>query len=370
MPASLFAQEDSLAVTQRFTLQGYLKDMQIMSFGNNVDGTINDNLIHNRFNFRFYPTKKTAVGIELRNRVFSGETMKLIPGYSHLLDYDPGLVDMSFVIIDEPGLIFLSQIDRLWFNWNNDKWDIRIGRQRLNWGMNLFWNSNDLFNAYSLVDFDYEERPGVDAVRIQRFFNNMQSVEFALKPGKNADDWVGGFLYRFNKWQYDFQLLGGWWYTDLALGAGWAGNIGNAGFKGEVTYFRPRINHNDVLSLSVSVDYVFRNQLFLTAGFLLNSAGIDTSISISTDFFMIPISAKSLMPAKYSGIISVDFPFTPLLGGGFTAVYSPGVRSGFFMPQIGYSVAKNWELTFVGQSYWLGTSNISNSLFLRVRWSF
>ncbi|UKJ06706.1 hypothetical protein [Solitalea lacus] len=373
IPASLYAQEDTSSAPKKFTLNGYLKDMQIMSFGSNVNGTINDNIIHNRLNFRWYPMEKTTVGVEMRNRVFMGETIKSIPGYSHLLDFDPGLVDMSFLIIDEPGLIFLSQIDRAWINWNNDKWDIRIGRQRLNWGMNLFWNSNDLFNAYSLVDFDYEERPGVDALRVQRFFNNMKSLELAIKPGKNADEWVGGILYRFNKWQYDFQVLAGWWFTDTAFGAGWAGNIGNAGFKGEVTYFSQRNTSNNVLSLSISTDYVFRNQLFLTIGFLLNSGTADTNFSNPENLFMTSVTAKNLMPTKYSGIISVNYPFTPLLIGGFTAVYSPEVRTAFFMPQLGYSIAKNWELALFGQSYWLDMgkfNNISYSVFLRLKWSF
>ncbi len=33
------------------------------------------------------------------------------------------------------------------------------------------------------------------------------------------------------------QLITGWYNEHLTLGAGWAGNIKDAGFKGEVQYF-------------------------------------------------------------------------------------------------------------------------------------
>ena len=64
---------------------------------------------------------------------------------------------------------------------------MRIGRQRINWGVNLAWNPNDLFNAYSLIDFDYQERSGVDAIRFQYYTGEMSSIEFAIQPGENID---------------------------------------------------------------------------------------------------------------------------------------------------------------------------------------
>ncbi len=371
-----FSQEDS---TKRewITLQGYIKNMQIASFGSTPRNMVLDNLVHNRMNFRLYPTKKnTELGIEFRNRLFLGATPKSVPGgYGKVLDVDPGFVDMSYVIVDDSSLVLLSQIDRAWFRWTNEKWAITAGRQRVNWGTNLFWNSNDLFNAYSLVDFDYEERPGSDALRIQRFMG-MNSAEVVVKPGKDSSDWIGGAKYQFNKWGYDFQVLGAWWNTDYALGVGWAGNIKGAGFKGEVTYFVPQENWNDTsgqMSASISADYVFGNQLFLTGGILFNSGGLDSSLGTATNVFTTPLSAKNMMPTKYNIIASVNYPLTPLSGAGITTIYSPIVNTAFFMPTYSYSMSDNWEIAVFGQSVWLDTGkfqNIGNGVYVRVKGSF
>ena len=68
---------------------------------------------------------------------------------------------------------------------SDEKWELTLGRQRINWGVNLAFNPNDLFNAYSLIDFDYQERPGSDAIRFQYFTNELSSFETAVQFGKS-----------------------------------------------------------------------------------------------------------------------------------------------------------------------------------------
>jgi hypothetical protein len=371
-----FSQEDSVT-TKKFSdyvqLHGYIKDMQMFSFGDNLNDIVNDNLIHNRLNLHFYPSKSLSGAVEVRNRIFLGESVEANPGYADMVDVDNGILDLSWILVDEPSLVFLTQIDRAWLNWSNKKWDIRLGRQRINWGTNLFWNSNDLFNAYSLVDFDYEERQGTDALRVQRHFKNMKTIELAVKPGKDSSDWVGAAMYRFNKWQYDFQFLAGWWYDDVVAGVGWAGNIKYIGFKGEASYFVDRTDGEDVLSASISADYIFSNKLFLTGGFLFNSSGVDTVSAVPQNLFLAPISAKNIMPMKYSVLLSLNYPITELFTAGLVSIYSPGVNTAFFMPSFGFSIANNWDASIYGQSFWMDTGsfdNLGNAVYLRVKGSF
>jgi hypothetical protein len=366
-----YSQSDS--TTKKLELRGYIKSMQIASFDASLNNITNDNLIHNRLNFRYFPSSKLTLALELRNRLFFGETVDAIPNYADLVDQDNGYADMSWSVVDQPSLVLLTQIDRAWAEWSTDQWEVRLGRQRINWGTNLFWNANDLFNAYSLVDFDYEERPGVDALRIQKHFKKMNSIDVAVKPGKDSADWIGAVMYRFNKWRYDFQLLSGWWHTDYVVGAGWAGNIWRLGFKGELSYFIPNENGDNVLSASISSDYVFGNQLFLSAGFLFNSTGVDTSFQFAQNVFVAPLSAKSLMPTKYSGIVSISYPFSPIFSGGLVSIYSPGVNTLFLMPSLNHSISNNWEVALFGQAFWMKTDefkNIGNGIYLRFKWSF
>lgn len=347
-----------------------------MSFGNNLDDITNDNLIHNRLNFRFYPNDKFTAALEIRNRIFTGETVDAVPHYADFAGMDEGFFYLSWSVIDQPSLAFVSQIDRAWIEWSTTDWEVRIGRQRINWGTNLYWNSNDLFNAYSLVDFDYEERAGSDAVRIQRHFKNLSTIEFAVKPGRNKDDWIGALRYGFNKWQYDFQFIIGKLNRDYTIGTGWAGNLGGAGFKGEVTYFIPdnkAIEGQKVLSASMSIDYIFGNQLFITGGFLFNSGGQSSPLPVPQNLFLAPVSAKNLMPSKYNSLVSISFPLTPLAGFAFNTVYSPGVNSLLLMPSMNWSIANNWGIALFAQNFNLevdGFENIGNAVFIRIKGSF
>ena len=75
------------------------------------------------------------------------------------------------------------------------------------------------------------ERPGSDALRIQYYGKGNTSTELAINENIQAG------LYKFNSWDYDFQTLLAKYYNDYVLGFGWAGQIKEAGFKGEFSYF-------------------------------------------------------------------------------------------------------------------------------------
>lgn len=266
--------------------------------------------------------------------------------------------------------------------YSNTHWEANIGGQRINWGLNAFWNSNDLFNTFNLVDFDYEERSGSDAIRAQRFFKDYSSFELAIAPSKYDSTWVGAGMYRFNAWTYDFQALAGWWNEDVAVGVGWAGNLKTAGFKGEITYFHPQEQWQDTsgaLSTSLSVDYVFKGNLYIMGGLLFSSLGADTTLNFaalanSAIVSTTPPSAKFLMPAKYSAMLSVSKPITALVNGSIVAIYSPGVNLLFVMPSLSVAVANNWDFSVFAQSSMLDNGNsfrnYGTAIFARLKWGF
>ena len=380
LPFAGLTQSDSTKtpLKDKLRLSGYIKDLRSASFPRDINLLTTDNLYHNRLNFRAFVSKKITLGLEARNRIFYGETVRLTPGYADFIDADNGLVDLSWNWIDESTIVANSTLDRAWLQFANDKWDVRLGRQRINWGINTIWNPNDLFNTYNFIDFDYEERPGSDALRVQHFTGPMSSIELAIKPARNEDEWVGAMMYKFNKWNYDWQVLGGWYNQDYALGVGWAGNIKLAGFKGEATYFHPQNNLTDtsgVLSASMAVDYIFKSQLYLSGGFLYNSAGvINPNDPAAVGLFAAPISAKNLLPMRVSGLITAGYPISPLLNVNATVLFAPGVNVAFAMPSVTYSIAKNWDLSFFGQTLLAnvgdGLGAQSTSVFVRLKWSF
>ncbi len=164
------------------------------------------------------------------------------PSYAASVAADQGWVDMSWNILNEQSFFLNTTIDRLWADFNYGKFQARVGRQRINWGQTLVWNPNDVFNSYSFFDFDYVERPGSDAIRLQYYPGSSSAMELAVKADYR-DHITASALYRFNKWGYDIQFLAGYVNSeDLMAGAGWSGAIGSVSFRGEASWFQPAGN--------------------------------------------------------------------------------------------------------------------------------
>ncbi|MEM7104377.1 MAG: hypothetical protein AAF502_14660 [Bacteroidota bacterium] len=339
---------------KKWALGGYVKDLQsIFLFHDPLDLTLTDNLIHHRLNFKWFPDQHWQFKAELRNRIFWGETVKLTPGFGDMIDdANNDIWDLSLVLVNKDAAVIHAMLDRLYLEFVTGNLEMRFGRQRINWGQNLVWNPNDWFNAYSFSDFDYEERPGADALRVQYYTGVASSIELVVKSyTSDFDNWVGGFVWRFNKAKYDFQIQAGYVQRDLALGAGWAGSIGNAGFKGEISYFQPhREGLTDDWSIiaSTEFDYSFKNALYLAGAFLFNSNGeVNGNIN---DLLFAELSAKNLYPFRYSFLIQAGYPITPLMNIAGFVVYSPGSANALFVnPAVTYSIAENWDLDFVTQ---------------------
>lgn len=355
-----------------FHLKGYMKDLSIVNHSP-LTGIVQDNFLHQRLNLRIYPTQNITAGIELRTRFFYGETVKLNPNYAETIDMSTGLVDASWLLIDQPGYFLHSTIDRGWVNYSNNRWDITLGRQRINWGISTIWNPNDLFNTFNFADFDYEERPGADALRIQHYFKNRNSAEIAIKPDSGMDNSVYAGLYKFNKWNTDFQILGGVYYTDWVIGGGFAGNLGMAGIKSEMSYFidRKNINAQGVFSGTIGMDYSFRNGLYVGGSALLNSSGVSSAVGLTNPtLFSNTLSAKNLMPTQWSALTQVSYAFNPIISASAATIYTPGVNLWFAMPSITLTIANNWDILLLSQA--VVSSNLPNftSFFLRTKFSF
>lgn len=363
-----------------FSLDGYLKEMQTNTFLN-LDTIYTDHLIHNRLNFKAFISDDVTFIAEMRNRAFYGELIKLQqPYYADLLGSDNGIIDMSWVLVNQQSFILHSTIDRLNVRYSKGKWDVNLGRQRINWGVNLAWNPNDLFNVYNFADFDYTERPGADAIRIQYYKSALTSFDLAIKPSVDNDKWVGAMLYKFNKKNYDFQILGGVYEEDWTVGGGLAGNVKNIGVKAEATYFHPQTKFFDtsgVMNASASFDYAFANSLYFNVGLLYNTIGINTSTGVnSTALFSTSqaLSVKSIMPSRYSYFVQTSGAFNPALSGSFSLIYLQGLNVLFSMPSLSYVINESWDVNLVGQllfsDYQNQFKNSSNSVFLRFQYSF
>jgi len=361
----------------KISFSGYLRYMNSSSVINS-DSTIKDNLIHNRLRIKLDLNSRFNAVVEMRNRAFFGQATKINPNLGNILNNDLGELDLSFVPYDQKELVIHSIFDRAYIKYSSDKWELRIGRQRINWGVNLAWNPNDLFNAYSLIDFDYQERLGVDALRLQYYIGEMSTIEISAQPGMNIDESIFAGLWKFNLNGSDFQFLFGNYYEDVAIGFGLATNIKNAGVTIESTYFNPKNNSktSEGLSTSFSVDYSTKSGIYFNSSFLFNSLG---STKKSTDdnlfgSFLTDISAKRLMPSKLTYFTQVSGNFTPAINGSMTIFHMKGEEMLLIMPSITYEIKENLDTMLLAQLIYNQIESNFNSMgvgiFLRCAYNF
>lgn len=371
------AQESQTWAKENIQFSGYVKYINTSTF-QDFDALINDNLLHNRLNLKVYLNENFSASLEVRNRVFWGNSVQLIPNYADLINADIHDIDLSANVVDKPALLVHSKIDRLYVAYQTDKWHVTLGRQRINWGKNLAWNPNDLFNTYSFFDFDYEERPGADALRIQYYTSGDSSIETAINYTDNWADNTLALKYNFNKFSYDFQVLIAKYLKDYTLGVGWEGAIKNVGIKGELSYFIPQEKSdetNDVFVGSLSFDYYFKNGIFINLASLYNSQGAsDTTGFDATQFNSTQLTAKNLMPNRLSYFVQAGKSLTPAINVSFSTVYAQELHAVYLMPQFSYNISQNWDFDTIAQVFYGKkndeVSNLGNSIFLRFRWSF
>ena len=373
-PFSLASQD---TIPKRLSLSGYVTNMQSFMFQHLNDNWTIDNLIHNRLNFKWNnKTENIKAVLELRSRLIIGESVSTIPAYSKMIDTDYGFVNLSDNLMKGSSYVLNSKIDRAYIDYTKDKFQLTIGRQRINWGQCFTWNPNDLFNAYSFFDFDYVEKPGSDAIRLQYYTSNTSTFEFAVKADNNHKV-TSAILYRFNKWNYDIQFLGGTLNEqDYVIGTGWSGNIKGASFRGEVSYFQPKHNFSDttsILVISLGTDYTFKNSLMLQFEALYNQ-NRGSGVNNFVDFYNESLSAKNLSFSKVTFILQGSYPITPLFNASVSVMLFPKLNGVFLGPSFTWSLTNNVDFSLILQSFTgqlvKGKSEYMNFGFMRLKWNF
>ncbi len=359
------------------TLNGYVSNMQSVQFEDIKGQWISDNLVHNRLNFSTYAGRAFKASVEVRNRFLYGETVKYFPGYADLIARDQGWQDLSWNVLEDSSFLLNTAIDRAYFDVSIGRFQATIGRQRINWGLNYVWNPNDIFNSYSFFDFDYVERPGSDAIRLQMYLNSTSSLELVGKINQ-AEEWSMAGLLRFNIWGSDFQFLGGLLDEDeFVVGMGYSGYLGPLALSGELTYLDPvdkTPRHQAAVVAGAGLSYNFPFNLFVQIEYLYNQAAAEADLNSFSDFYYRNLSLRDLSPAVHSLFTNLSYPATPLLNLGFAAMLFPDLNGFYFGPSIDLSLRHDLDLSLIVQHFKLAFDPIEEQQaslgFLRLKWSF
>ncbi|WP_299787554.1 hypothetical protein [uncultured Shewanella sp.] len=402
-----------LEPASNWELDGYVKYLGTGTFPD-TGADLGDHLLHQRFNFEYRFDSALRFNVGMRNRLLYGDTPKT-PGYGDLIGGDPGFWDMSSTWLDRDGWVGNTQFDRAYADWTaGNGWQLRVGRFRINWAMTTLWNPNDIFNAYSIYDFDYEERAGADSVLLSKKLGFASALDFVYNPNQDSDlnSYAARYLLNHDGW--DMQLLLGKSGFDRITGAGFAGDIYGAGFRGEFTYFDPVFDYwprvdevgNGISRLSTELfgmaqfmplspmstpppiadeletttvatleaDYSFSGKRnYLIRGSVLHISNPTESDSALL-YLNLPLTARTLSFSDWTYYFDVGFDISSLSRLTLTSSY---YRDGsYFIGANGsYSLADDWQLLLViqrfdGSSDSLFGKTAATLGFLQLKWSF
>ncbi len=375
-----------------------------------LTGWQNQSGVYNRFNFWYNPVKNLEFYAGMRNNFIFGPTnasfnqmfskLHLNYSYNDLMTFDNGWADLTFQVAGGDSYLLYTTFDRARLKWTMKKFELTVGRQRINWGVNLIWNPNDIFNAYNYFEFNYVERPGSDAVLMELFTGDFSSVQLAGKIGNVLTTktisfdtiildkelkYTAAAMYRFNKWNYDFQVFAGVMEDDVTAGLGWAGSIAGAGFTGEVSWFRDTDRFADTSGVwvaSIEVNYTFRNSIFINFSGIYNSAGATGPVYAEADNFLgsfgtmfsSNLNAKNLTRSRLDIFGQISYPATPLINLDLASIFNPYDKSVFVGPSVTFSLTDNISLMLIGQLFWGNQltefGDIGQMYYLDLKWSF
>jgi len=376
-PFLTFSQEEKI---KNWSFKGNVKNLQNTWIEDFDKDWLTWSIINNRLDYKLYYNDNITLSFGGRNQLMYGHLIQvynqLSPEYISDLDIDKGFLDLTHVFSNGSSYILMGNIDRANIKYSQGKWDIRAGRQRINWGIGLVWNPNDIFNTFDYFDFDYEERPGSDAIRLQFYPNYTSNIQLVAKLN-NEDNLTLAGMYKFNKWNYDIQILSGLMESDIVFGGGWAGQIEGGGFRGEVTWFADKENFSDtsgVLIGCIEGDYTFKNSIYTHIAILYNSIGTTGNAGWGTFFLNQEISAKTFSLAKHSIFGQISYPLSPLIYADLSGIYNPNDNSLFIGPSLDISLMDNLNLFLLAQVFMgeAGTEfgDYGKIFYIRMKYSF
>jgi hypothetical protein len=335
-----------------------------------------DHLLHGRLNARWYPSETITGVMEVRARAFYGGSVRATPHFAETLGEDAGFGKLGVVLWDRTSSAGYAEMDRLYLNVVSGPLQFTAGRQRIAWGTNLVWNPVDLFNPQSVLDFDHEEKPAVDAVRVQYYTGEVSKVEAAYAPETATRRSHAGVQWTGNRWDYDMHLMAGVRGREWYGGCAWAGDIAGGGFRGEVlvSEIPSPLRSGDgsvMVSAGLSGDYTFQNSFYIHTEALYNSEGVTEGALFGAQR---AAGLGLLSPARWSLFQEFSYDISPLVRGGVFAIYDPSDHSAVVFPSLTWSVVTDLDLSLFallfsgdpGTEYGQGGS----AVVLRLKWSY
>ncbi|MDT8323006.1 MAG: hypothetical protein RRA94_02755 [Bacteroidota bacterium] len=193
------------------------------------------------------------------------------------------VVDLRWHPAQEEHLQLQHFVDRLYFRQNFLWGSLVVGRQRISWGTGRIWNPTDLFNPINPVSFDKIEKDGADALSFKYYFGSFTDLQLVFNPrlargqpegaAKAPDSSNYGARFRSNVAEFDLSVMGGCFDRRTVIGGDFAGNLLEAGVRGEMIYAAESGKRDAFVRFVLGADYQFTSRLYTVVEYLHNGEG-------------------------------------------------------------------------------------------------
>jgi len=280
------------------------------------------------------------------------------------------IINLKWLIKDDKNFALLNFIDRFYLRTNFSWGRITVGRQRISWGVGRIWNPTDLFNPINPTSFFKEEKDGADAISARVYLGNFSDLNLVFNSPGNSLKNNFGFRFRTNLNGYDFSLISGRFDNHYIIGGDFAGNLKDAGIRGEGIYV---INNqrSSFFKYILGIDYQFNSKLYGLLEYHFNGEGEKETSRYN---FSRLINGEIINMGRIYLAASISYEVTPLLTFTFLNINNLEDSSGFIYLSGNYSLTENNYLNagvqlFYGKifsEYWY----YPNSLFLQWEYYF
>ena len=187
------------------------------------------------------------------------------------------LLDLDWTLNEKENLIWRENLYRAYARAKAGPVDAVVGRQRVAWGQGRLWNPTDVINPYNPLSVERDERPGSDAADLKWSPTGLSFLEGVYVPRRKAE-WADSLLLgraRINRWQTDWDFLGGKRADERIVGMDQASQLFEGSLRSELAYFFGSDRRRDFARGVVSYDYSFSfsRPLYALAEYFYNGIG-------------------------------------------------------------------------------------------------
>jgi hypothetical protein len=128
---------------------------------------------------------------------------------------------------------------RGWVRYEGAHLHVTAGRQRLAWGTGRLWNPIDRLSAVGPLAIEDDEFAGIDAIEVRWMWSGFDYVQLVAAPGDHASESRYALRLHGVLRDTDVSLVAGTFEQALAVGADFAGNLGDAAWRLEAVWTDP-----------------------------------------------------------------------------------------------------------------------------------